>query len=135
MTSKGGRPAHKPTTASRREVEELVSCGMSEDDVARAIGLTTPTVRKHYADELLTGRARRRAEVIKLLYRNARKGNVSAQRKLEDMTSLAGIARPREAKEPALGKKERAAAEARNPDQATSLGGLMMRRASGKLLN
>lgn len=115
-----GRPPHKPTAAWRRKVEELRSCGMSEDAVARAMGLDVDTLRKHYADELANGAARKRAQIIAMLYKSASKGNVSAQKKLEEMSraaigaqALMGEA-PVEASKPVkLGKKEQAAAIAR----------------------
>lgn len=104
-----GRPIFKATPALRREVAELVSCGMIQDDIARAIGCSTPTLQKHFDEELKTGTARKRAEVIKLLYRNARAGNVSAQKQLETMTKIGAasdaVGRRSEA-DPTLGKKE-----------------------------
>lgn len=116
--AKVGRPPFKPTAAMRRQVEELRSCGMSEDSIARAIGISTPTLQKHFAEELLNGSAKKRAEVIRMLYRSAAKGNVSAQKKLEEMTRQAALAeammvpRPTEAKAPKLGKKQQEAAAA-----------------------
>ncbi len=117
--SRRGRPSFKPTAAKRREVEELRSCGMSEDDVARALGISTPTLQKYFAGELLNGAARKRAEIIKLLHKSARAGNVSAQKKLEEMTRVSALAEgfmgkaPAEPKQaPPLGKKEQAAAAA-----------------------
>jgi predicted transcriptional regulator len=104
-----GRPTFKPTAALRRKVEELVSCGMSQDDVARALGISTPTLTKHFEEELANGTAKKRAEVIGMLYSAAKKGNVTAQKKLEEMSRIAGAAeavKGREKKEPELGKKE-----------------------------
>lgn len=112
-----GRPQFKPTPALRRKVEELVSCGMSKDDCARAIGCSTPTLEKYFENELANGVAKKRAEVIGLLYREAKKGNVTAQKKLEEMTRVAAAAEsvnarsgttpaPQERAAPKLGKKE-----------------------------
>lgn len=84
-----GRPAFVPTAAHRRQVEELLSVGTSADIVARAIGITEPTLRKHFAEELANGMAKRRAEVMNLLFKSARKGNVAAQKHLEQMTARA----------------------------------------------
>ncbi|MBE1208121.1 hypothetical protein [Aminobacter carboxidus] len=111
-----GRPPFKPTPALRRKVEELVSCGMSKDECARAIGCSTPTLEKYFEEELANGVAKKRAEVIGLLYREAKKGNVTAQKKLEEMTRVASAAEavgarsgtkpvPQE-RAPKLGKKE-----------------------------
>jgi predicted transcriptional regulator len=113
-----GRPAFKPTPALKRKVEELVSCGMSKDDVARALGISTPTLVKHFDEELSNGTAKKRAEVIGMLYKAAKGGNVTAQKKLEEMSRAAGAAESvkqrGEPKAPKTGKKEeqKAAAEA-----------------------
>ncbi|RWQ16105.1 hypothetical protein [Mesorhizobium sp.] len=112
-----GRPQFKPTPALRRKVEELVSCGMSRDDCARAIGCSTPTLEKYFEDELANGVAKKRSEVIGMLYRAAKKGNVTAQKKLEEMSRIAGAAEAIGARsapdKPKPGKKEerQAAAE------------------------
>ncbi len=81
-----GRPTFKATDKLKREVAELISCGMSRDDVALAIGCSTPTLEKYFPKEIQQGAAEKRAEVIGLLFKNARKGNVSAQKALEAMT-------------------------------------------------
>lgn len=131
--AKRGRPPFRVTRTLQRKVEELVSCGMSQDDVARVIGCSIPTLEKHFPDELKTGRARKRAEVIALLFKSARSGNVSAQKKLEDMTGVASIGRApiigTAAAEPKRGKKEQAMADAQRPDQTTPLGQLMAKRS------
>ncbi len=136
---KRGRPAFKATENLRREVEEMTSCGMAEDNIARAIGCSTPTLRTYFAEELLIGRDTRRREVIKLLFKSARSGNVSAQKKLEDMTALTATVRPAyvEPKEPKLGKKEEALRAAREPNTDTTLGELMAQRlqSGGGTLN
>jgi predicted transcriptional regulator len=84
-----GRPAFKPTALHRRRVEEYVCAGMSQDAIAKVLGISDETLRKHFTVELETGAQRRRAEVISLLFANARKGNVSAQKKLEEMSKMA----------------------------------------------
>lgn len=112
-----GRPAFKPTAANRRKVEELVSCGVSQDDCARALGITKPTLVKHFEEELANGVARKRAEVIAMLYKQARKGNATCIKKLEEMSRVAGAAeavggRAKTPKEPTPGKKEQQQAAA-----------------------
>jgi hypothetical protein len=108
----------KVTAALRREVELLVCVGMSHDDVARAIGCTKPTLYKYFREELDAGHAKKRREIIRMLHKSAKAGNVSAQRKLEEMSRLAGAAaafeQPTAPKPEKLGKKEAAAVAARN---------------------
>lgn len=109
----------------------MLACGESQSVIARAIGCDPDTLRKHFADELANGLAKRRREVVELLFKNARKGNVSAQKKLEDMTRVAGAAAAftgatdgadKTAKQPKLGKKEQAAQEATNAGTGTEWG-------------
>lgn len=87
-----GRPSFKPTRANRDKVCELLSVEMTQEDIARVIGCTVPTLRKHFREELKTGAAVKRAEVIGMLYVTAKKGNASAQRHLEAMTRVSTAA-------------------------------------------
>lgn len=120
--AKRGRPAFKPSAAHRRTVEEMKSCGESENVIARSLKIDADTLRKHFSVELQDGLSNRRREVIGLLYKSARTGNVTAQKRLEEMTRVAGAAAEFEegkpnstqpaarpaARKPRLGKKEEA---------------------------
>ncbi len=88
--AKAGRPAFACTAARKRQVAELVSCGMTVQDVARVLGCSPDTLRKHFPEELRSGTAKKRAEVIGLLFRSARKGNVAAQKHLSACVGAAG---------------------------------------------
>lgn len=97
-----GRPPFDASPEIRERVAEMASCAMPYVDIAKVIGCTVPTLRKHLRQELMAGAAIKRAEVVGLLYQSAKAGNVSAQKHLELMT------RPAEAAaEAALGKKAR----------------------------
>lgn len=87
-----GRPRFKPTPAMRRNVEQMVSVGDSQETIARAIGIAKDTLELHFAEELKTGYAKKRREVLDLLFKAAKKGNVTALRTLEAMTRVAGAA-------------------------------------------
>lgn len=105
----GGRPPYKPTIETRRIVEEMKFCGESENTIARALGIDPDTLRKHFVDELADGHAQRRKEVVGLLFETARKGNVAAIKKLEELGRAAGAAEAVEKRarpEPKRGKKE-----------------------------
>ncbi|HEU4986874.1 MAG TPA: hypothetical protein VFT89_07395 [Rhizobiaceae bacterium] len=107
--SKGGRPPYRPSIEERQTVEEMKYCGESDNVIARALGIDPDTLRKHFVDELADGHAHRRKEVISLLFKSARDGNVSTQKKLEEIGRASGAAeavKAREAKAPKLGKKE-----------------------------
>lgn len=107
-----GRTPFRPSIEQRQAVEEMKFCGEPEVVIARAIGIDVDTLRKHFADELAGGHAQRRKEVIGMLFKEARGGNVSAMRKLEELGRPPGdqdgsAARPADAPRQAkLGKKQ-----------------------------
>lgn len=56
-----GRPPHVPTDATRETVRRLRGEGRQQRDIAKAVGLTVPTLHRHYPEELeSTSQARRR---------------------------------------------------------------------------
>ena len=56
--NKGGRPFHMPTDKTRAEVKAMASFGQPQEDMADYIGVSIPTLRKHYADDLQFGAMR-----------------------------------------------------------------------------
>lgn len=75
-----GRPPFKPTTAQRRQVSIVAAARMPHDKIAAALGITRPTLLKHFDDELTTTATRRRMEVLQAMFVAARKGNVAAMK-------------------------------------------------------
>lgn len=73
-----GRPPFKPTPAQRRKVAAAKAGGMSEDAIALALGITRPTLAKHFMVELSTGAAVKKMEAVDALFIAAKKGNVAA---------------------------------------------------------
>jgi hypothetical protein len=126
MMTKPGRPSFKPTRTQRLRVEELVSCGTTQGEISLRIGISEKTLRLRFSDELAHGRARRRGEVIELLFRSARKGDAAALCKLADMTDEDRSAdREAPAKpplRPRMGKKAAAAEAARTAGLGTDWG-------------
>ena len=47
-----GRPCHAPTQGQRDQVCALKAAGLNHLEIAAAIGITAPTLRLHYPDEL-----------------------------------------------------------------------------------
>jgi AraC-like DNA-binding protein len=78
----GGRPKYKAGFEDRMRVELLVAVGTEIATIARVIGVSEPTLRRAFADELAHGAARRRADILMAMNRAAKAGNVSAQAKL-----------------------------------------------------
>lgn len=116
---KRGRPPHLVTAENRRKVMVLAAFDRSEEQIASALGITPPTLRKHYFRELRSRtEARQRVEgkLLSALLAEVDKGNVSAIDKLYkrlDRHDQMRLAPPvKKAKEPKLGKKEQRLADA-----------------------
>ena len=131
-----GRPDHKPT----RETINRVCLGLARNwtigEVAQSIGITIPTLKKHYFSELRRRRAMRlMIESVQLgrLNDQAEKGNVAAEKELmkalergrrESAAVTYAAASP--AKPPKLGKKQqRKLAASAPPPRDSSWGDLV----------
>lgn len=118
---KMGRPAYEPTAEARRQVEIWAGGGMSHPEICNCLGISPPTLRKYFEQELTAGAAKRKGEVIDAMYRTALAGNVSAQKAFLNRADMIApkAARvqdePKPAKTPRLGKKEQAELEAQLP--------------------
>lgn len=124
----GGRPPHQPTAELRDRVEILLASGMPAFRVAAAIGISVPTLRVHYADELLHARARREAQVKEALFRAALGGNVSAQKAwlaIPHELEAPPVERPVADRPAKLGKKEQAALAAETAADGTDWANLL----------
>jgi len=49
------RPTFEPTDRHRGQVEAMVACGIPENEIAVAIGISEPTLRKHFKTEIDVG--------------------------------------------------------------------------------
>jgi hypothetical protein len=66
--SRRGRPAWEPTDKDRRQVQAMSAYGIPETEIAVALGVTPPTLRKYCREELDTGATRANARVAEFLY-------------------------------------------------------------------
>jgi predicted transcriptional regulator len=125
-----GRPAFEPTDLHREEVERCVACGMTRESIARALGISPPTFDKYFSEQFAAGPARKRQQVIDMLWESAQNGNVSAQKKLLEVISseqiragwqwkIEGAGNAQGSK---LGKKEQAQIEAKTAGEGTEWG-------------
>jgi hypothetical protein len=64
-----GRPSHHPTAEDRRMVEVLRGFGIPLEGICHSVGITKPTLLKHYAQELDVGAAKLEANLIGKLMR------------------------------------------------------------------
>lgn len=135
-----GRPQHIATQPNRDKVMLLLAFGWNNERIAKALGITPPTLRKNYRQQLRFReemRDRLNASLAARLWQEVQAGNVAAMKEFRkllernDLMLFGQTARPEEAKAaktPALGKKEQALQDAREPDTGTTLGELMVRR-------
>lgn len=107
---------------------------MTHEAIALALGISEPTLRKHYAAELSAGAHLRRAEVLEKLFTSAKKGSTSAARAyLQHAAQFAPLEEgaepkpgPAPAEKPAkLGKKQQAQADAVGAERGTDWDGLL----------
>jgi hypothetical protein len=59
---------HEPTDKTRSEVSALASFGVPQEDIAAYIGVSHPTLRKYYPDELSFSSIKANAQVGKYLF-------------------------------------------------------------------
>lgn len=112
-----GRPEFVPTDEQREKVLVLKAGGMSQEAIAEAVGISVPTLTKHFPSELDRATAKVRADVLMARYRSAMGGNVSAQNKMLELVGASAAdekVKARERKEPAPGKKEQRQQAAEN---------------------
>lgn len=107
-----GRTEFAPTDEQREKVLVLRAGGMSQEAIAEAVGISVPTLTKHFSSELDRATAKVRADVLMARYRAAMGGNVSAQNKMLDLVGAVdaneAVRGRRQQAEPKLGKKEQA---------------------------
>jgi hypothetical protein len=69
--SKGGRPPHQPSEATRKQVQALAAYGVPQEEIGKVIGISKPTLERHYRQELDRGEVEANAKVAESLYRKA----------------------------------------------------------------
>lgn len=118
MKNTGSKP-YQPTKAERDKVLLLSAAAMSEQEISAAIGISRATLRKHFADELKNGHARKTAENLARLEGAAKAGNVAAMKflaaRLDALSEAKKPPRPER-----LGKKEKANLDAQTAHVDTS---------------
>jgi len=62
---------HEPTDETRAKVRSLVAVGVPQDDVAKILEVSAPTLRKHYREQLDVAKAEANAQVAGALFRIA----------------------------------------------------------------
>lgn len=117
------RPEHKPSATTRRKVAIAAGAGMAHEEIAIGLGITRPTLSKHYSKELTQGAYGKRLEVLDAMHRMAKKGNVAAGKAYIALTPA--IAAPPLPKEEPKGKKEQANEDAKTAQAGTGWSDLL----------
>jgi hypothetical protein len=73
------KPAFTPTNEARSKVKSLVAVGIPQEDIAKIVGCSPKTLRKHFRQEIKTASAEATAAVGGFLFQACRDGNVTAQ--------------------------------------------------------
>ena len=112
--SRRGPAVHIPTSVLREKVKRLAGFGVQNPEIAKAIGISHPTLMKYYAEEIIAGPAETNAKVAEALYLKALSGERnSVQAAIFWLKCRAGWRElPPPPAEEAIGKKEQANREA-----------------------
>jgi hypothetical protein len=75
-----GRMAFDPTDAERKQVEAMSGYGLPIEQIAVLVrgGIDTDTLRKHFATELVAGKAKANSGVGRTLFQKAMGGDTAA---------------------------------------------------------
>jgi hypothetical protein len=75
-----GRLALKPTDVERKQVEAMSGYGLPIEQIAILIrdGIDADTLRKHFVQELMRGKAKANAQIGKTLFQKAMSGDTTA---------------------------------------------------------
>lgn len=57
------RPPHEPTDETQQQVSTLAAFGIPQDEIAAFLGISKPTLAKHYRDALNVAAIKAKAEV------------------------------------------------------------------------
>jgi hypothetical protein len=73
-----GRPRYVPSDEHRRIVESMAGFGMDQERISVVIGVSAPTLRRHYRRQLDSALTMAVAQVARSLFRKAVGGDVNA---------------------------------------------------------
>jgi DNA-binding CsgD family transcriptional regulator len=119
-----GRPEHEVTRRNQEKVKLWALHDWSEDRMARQLGISRNTLRKHYASELEFGADAVATEAMLDLKRQSAAGKTAASNKLIEQYRLL-VPRTEPAPPPDLGKKAQADIDAKTAHVDTDWGELM----------
>jgi hypothetical protein len=71
LPRRSGRPRYTPTPKERAQVKTLAGLGITHEGISAVIGITSPTLRKYFRQELQVGGHEATAQVAASLFRQA----------------------------------------------------------------
>lgn len=71
LPRRGGRRRYSPTPKERGQVKTLAGLGITHEGISAVLGITPPTLRKYFREELNVGQHEANAQVAASLYRQA----------------------------------------------------------------
>ena len=127
---RGGRKRHRRLPQVAEKIGVMRATGATVEDVAAALGLSEPTLRKYYFRELSEGAQIARRVLVEAMWKKAIEGNVSAAKFIRDefpkgdAEAFVNASRPGQAAPLATptGKKEAAQLAAQTAGQGTDWG-------------
>lgn len=133
-----GRPEYTPDEKTKQNVIVLAGVGVSHEVIAAVVGISKPTLEKHYAHQLAHGAETANALVAANLFKQATKDDPRAINAIalwlkcragwNEHGPLPRVMREQQERAEKLGKKDEADLLAKNPDESTPMGALMARR-------
>lgn len=81
---RGGRKRHRRLPQVAEKIGVMRATGATVEDVAAALGLSEPTLRKYYFRELSEGAQIARRVLVEAMWKKALEGNVSAAKFIRD---------------------------------------------------
>ena len=75
---KGGMPPHKPTEETRATARRLSALGVTYEDIALKLKISSDTLVKYYKPELQEGRIDANSSIAGTLFTQAKSGNMTA---------------------------------------------------------
>lgn len=124
-----GRPPYEPTDKDRKMVEVLSGFGIPAEKIAHVVGVSLPTLHKHFPFELERGAATVEAKLAGNLLRLSNGSDGTALKAtifaLQTRFGWSAYAPPPMEKSEPIGKKAAAQIEAQTAHETTSWGDLL----------
>lgn len=73
-----GRPPHKPTEESKATAKRLSALGVTHEDIAKRLKISSDTLVRYYQEELDEGRIDANSSIAGTLFQQAKNGNTAA---------------------------------------------------------